>query len=389
MAPESRAEDTRQATRVTLIGMVLDSILGVGKILIGVIFSSYALVVDGIHSFSDVVSDIMVLALARLARQEPDAEHPYGHERIETFGTVLMGSLLVAVAGAIAWDSVQRLWLATPLDVPGWPVLLVAALSVASKEWIFRYTQRVGRKIGSDLIIANAWHSRSDALSSVIVFIGALGAIAGLAWLDGVAAVLVALIIARIGWDLAWENTKELIDTAMPAEASAQILKLARETEGVRGVHELRTRKMGQDFLLDLHLQVAPSISVSEGHQIGVKVTDTIRANFDNIRDVTFHIDPEDDDPDLDPDHRDLPGRSEVLAALKERWAPLLDFEHVGAIRLHYLGERVSIEVFLKSDQALNPSTKHIPSLHDEVNRRTRDLHWIGNVQLWITRPVP
>ncbi|MAL98498.1 cation diffusion facilitator family transporter [Hydrocarboniclastica marina] len=382
-----RADNMRQATKVTLIGMALDGALGAAKIVIGALFNSYALIVDGIHSFSDVVSDLMVLALARMARQEPDEGHPYGHERIETFGTVLMGGVLVAVAGAIAWDSVQRMWLGGSLGIPGWPVLVVAGLSVASKEWIFRYTRRVGTRIGSDLIIANAWHSRSDAFSSIIVFAGALGAMGGFAWLDGIAAILVALIIARIGWDLAWENVKELVDTAMPANDSAEILKLARTTEGVRDVHELRTRKMGQDFLLDLHLQVAPSISVSEGHQIGVRVTENIREAFGNIKDVTFHIDPERDE--RGPDHLDLPGRAAVLAALKECWEPLLDFNHVGTTRLHYLDERVSVEVFLNSDEAIKPSARAMPNLRAEAIRRAEDLPWLGSVRLWITRPVP
>lgn len=383
MQADIRAEQSQQAAKVTLIGMLLDACLGLAKVVIGSLFNSYALVVDGVHSFTDVASDIPVLLLSRMARQAPDKEHPYGHERIETFGTVMMGSLLIAVAAAIGWDSLQRFWQDLPPAIPGWPVLVVAAISVGSKEWIFRYTRAVGVRIGSDLLIANAWHSRSDALSSIIVFVGALGAIAGLAWLDTVAAVLVALIIARVGWNLAWESVKQLIDTAMPPQVTATILRLARETQGVRDVHSLRTRKMGQEFLLDLHLQVDPTISVSEGHQIGVRVSEQIREEFEDIRDISFHIDPEDDGNDLDPDRPELPDRPEVVAALQNSCQSLLDFDHIKPIRLHYLGEKVSVELFLQNERALRDSQLDLISLNQAITDAASDLPWLGKVRIW------
>lgn len=388
MDTERRLEHSRQASWVTLVGMLLDAGLGALKLLVGAVFNSYALMVDGIHSFTDVASDVLVLVLARMARQAPDEDHPYGHERIETFGTVLMGSLLIGVAGAIGWDSVQRIWDEVPPEVPGWPVLAVAALSVAGKEWIFRYTRAVGRRTGSDLLIANAWHSRSDALSSIIVFVGALGAIAGLPSLDTVAAVLVALIIARIGWSLAWENIKQLVDTAMPPKVSEAILRLALKTEGVRDVHLLRTRKMGQEFLLDLHLQVDPTISVSEGHQIGVEVSRRVRATFSDVRDISFHIDPENDGNDLAPERPALPGRQEVITALEDCWQPLLDFEHVDAVRLHYLRDKVSVELFLHGQQALRQGPRTTEQLRDEIMRAAADLAWLGRVRIWRVDPL-
>lgn len=390
MNDDLRIEQSRLASRVTLVGMALDASLGALKVIIGILFHSYALIVDGIHSFTDVASDVPVLVLSRMARQAPDQEHPYGHERIETFGTVLMGTLLVGVAGAIAWDSILRLWQETRPAVPGWPVLVVAALSVGSKEWIFRYTRAVGLRIGSDLLIANAWHSRSDALSSIIVFFGALGAIAGLVWLDAVAAVLVAAIIARIGWGLAWENIKQLVDTAMPPDVSDELLQLARGTDGVRDVHSLRTRKMGREFLLDLHLQVDPTISVSEGHQIGVQVSERIRARFDDIRDISFHIDPENDGNGmgLDGELPQLPSRPEVIAVLKGRWSSILDFEYVGPIRLHYLGEKVSVELFLNGDGAVRDSHLADSQLIETITQSSASLPWLGMVRVWKVQPL-
>jgi len=170
--------ELRSARRVTLVGLVLDALLGIFKVLVGFLYNSYALVADGIHSFSDVASDIMVLVLFRISREEPDEDHPYGHERFETLGAVILGSVLIALAGALAWEAVQRVW-STALLIPGWPVLVVALVSVLSKEWIYHYTLKVGKAVRSDLIIANAWHSRTDALSSIIVMLGASGAMLG------------------------------------------------------------------------------------------------------------------------------------------------------------------------------------------------------------------
>ncbi len=165
LTPDQRA---RAAIRCTWIGAVLDTVLGVAKIIVGWLFHSHALIADGIHSLSDVVTDFMVVIVVRLANVEPDKEHPYGHERFETLGTVLLGFLLVGVAGAMAYNSIQQLYSGEDILIPGWPTLIIAALSIVSKEAIFRYTQAIGKRLKSDLLIANAWHSRTDAYSSVI-----------------------------------------------------------------------------------------------------------------------------------------------------------------------------------------------------------------------------
>ncbi len=168
---QNLAGEKKAASRVTIIGMILDAVLGLIKVIAGALFHSQALLVDGIHSFTDVASDLVVLGVMRVSRKEPDQDHPYGHQRIETFGTLVLGSILIAVGAALAWENTLRLIEGKADIVPGWPVLLAAAVSVASKEWIYHYTRRVGLAIRSDLILANAWHSRSDALSSVVVLI--------------------------------------------------------------------------------------------------------------------------------------------------------------------------------------------------------------------------
>jgi len=180
-------KEKQAASRVTVIGIMLDAVLGLFKVVVGILFHSHALVVDGIHSFTDVASDLMVLGVMRISRRAPDEDHPYGHQRIETFGTLLMGSLLIAVGAALAWENVQRLFADDLTFSPGWPVLVVALLSVVGKEWIFCYTRKVGQEIRSDLIIANAWHSRTDAFSSAIVVLSTVGAMLSYLWLDTLA----------------------------------------------------------------------------------------------------------------------------------------------------------------------------------------------------------
>src|SRR5690606_1252250 len=198
-------KEKKAATRVTFIGMFLDAFLGIIKVIGGTLFNSQALLVDGIHSFTDVASDWVVLAVMRLSRKEPDADHPYGHQRIETLGTLVLGSILIAVGAALAWENILRLLTGEEQLVPGWPVLVAAAVSVAGKEWIYRYTRHVGMEIRSDLIIANAWHSRTDAFSSVVVLVSTIGAMLGFVWLDVVAAVVIAAIIVHIGWRFTWD----------------------------------------------------------------------------------------------------------------------------------------------------------------------------------------
>ncbi len=368
-------KEKHAASRVTIIGMVLDAFLGVIKVIGGTLFNSQALLVDGIHSFTDVVSDWVVLAVMRLSRKEPDADHPYGHQRIETLGTLLLGSILIAVGAALAWENVLRLLAGQELKVPGWPVLVAAAISVVGKEWIYRYTRRVGIRIRSDLIIANAWHSRTDAFSSVVVLVSTVGAMLGFVWLDVVAAVVIALIIIHIGWKFTWDSVKELVDTGLSEDDTNMLRAIAMDTDGVRNIHELRSRRMGHDILLDVHLVVRPEISVSEGHQIGMKVVAGMREAMGNIKDINFHIDAENDEKYPHPTEPDLPSREEIRDQISQA---LGDLPPHSKLRLHYLKNRVHLEIFVD---------EHHPA-PDLTNSRVRDLladhPWFGSVRVWV-----
>nr|BBJ04366.1 cation transporter [Marinobacter nauticus] len=369
-------QEKHAASRVTIIGMVLDAVLGVIKIIGGTLFHSHALVVDGIHSFTDVVSDWVVLAVMRLSRKGPDDDHPYGHQRIETLGTLLLGSILIAVGAALAWENILRLVSGEDLAVPGWPVLVAAGISVASKEWIYRYTRHVGMKIRSDLLIANAWHSRTDAFSSVVVLVSTVGAMVGYVWLDTLAAVVISGIIIHIGWKFTWDSVKELVDTGLSAEDTRVLRAIAMDTDGVRNVHELRSRRMGHDILLDVHLVVRPEISVSEGHQIGMKVVSGMRDAIDNIRDINFHIDAENDEYAPHQTDPNLPSREDIRHLLSQQLGELPPHSR---LRLHYLKNRVHIEVFLDEQ---HPA----PALTTESVREVLSSYpWFGSVRVWVS----
>ncbi|MDY6814931.1 MAG: cation diffusion facilitator family transporter [Pseudomonadota bacterium] len=365
------------ASRVTIIGMILDAILGVIKVIGGALFNSQALFVDGIHSFTDVASDLVVLGVMRISRQEPDEDHPYGHQRIETFGTLLLGSILIAVGAALAWENILRLIEGGISQVPGWPVLVAAALSVAGKEWIYHYTHRVGRAIRSDLIIANAWHSRTDAFSSVVVLLSTVGAMMGWEWLDVLAAVIIALIIIHIGWKFTWDSVKELVDTGLSQEDTQKLKAIARETDGVRNVHELRSRRMGHDILLDIHLVVRPDISVSEGHQIGNQVVSAMREELDNIRDINFHIDAE-NDQEQTPTSERLPSRKEIRQMLSETIGELPTHSR---LRLHYLKNKVHLELFFEAPDKSGDITT------EQVHEALEHYPWFGSVRIWQGEP--
>ncbi|WP_349343348.1 cation diffusion facilitator family transporter [Marinobacter sp. MMG032] len=374
---DSLAGEMRAASRVTIIGMILDAVLGVIKVIAGALFHSQALLVDGIHSFTDVASDLVVLGVMKVSRQEPDEDHPYGHQRIETFGTLVLGSILIAVGAALAWENTLRLIEGNVDTVPGWPVLVAAAVSVAGKEWIFRYTRHVGLKIRSDLIIANAWHSRTDAFSSIVVLVSTAGAMLGVIWLDVFAAVVIAGIIIHIGWKFTWDSVKELVDTGLSHEDTEMLKSIARDTDGVRNVHELRSRRMGHDILLDIHLVVRPEISVSEGHQIGMQVVSGMRDALDNIRDINFHIDAENDEDQPLTSER-LPSREDIRAVLARHIGEL---PHHSRLRLHYLKNKVHLELFL--DEYEEKTLFSSANIRDQL----RDYPWFGSVRVWVAGP--
>jgi len=339
-------ERYRQMRRVTLVGAGVDLALGLIKIVGGWFSHSQALMADGVHSLSDLATDALVLYAAKHAHAEADADHPYGHARIETAATAGLGVVLVLVGIGIAYDSVSALLSpAAPVVPEAWAIAL-AALSVVSKEAVYHYSMRYARRLNSDLLRANAWHSRSDAISSVVVIIGVGGALLGYTYLDAVAAVLVAVLIGKIGFDVAKSSVSELIDTGLDTDELEDLRDTIQSVDGVENLHLLRTRRMAGQVLVDVHLILSdPRVSVSEGHQISETVRSVLRGRSEDIADVTVHIDPEDDEHAAPGKHLQL--RDQVLGRLGACWQHLPAAEQIRHVSLHYLNGKIHVEVEL------------------------------------------
>ncbi len=346
--PEVPDADVRfQASRrVTVIGAVVNLLLAIGKTIMGVLGNSQALVADGVHSFSDLVTDAMVLVASQHGSKAADEDHPYGHARIETAMTAGLGAILITVAAGNSIDAGERLFNPEERLRPGVLALVAAALSVFANEGLFRYTLRVARRVRSNLLKANAWHHRSDALSSIVVIVGVGGTMAGLDYLDAIAAVGVALMVAKMGWDLAWNSLRELVDTSLDAKTVKAIRDELKQVDGVHSVHELRTRRMGPDALVDVHVLVDPELSVSEGHHVSETARSRLIRRFEEVQDVLVHIDPEDDEtsrPSVG-----LPSRNALLEELRPRWRAIFgEGLEEKKVTLHYLDWRVRLEVVL------------------------------------------
>lgn len=375
ITPQQRKQETN---RITLWGVAVNLVLAVIKIAGGLIGQSQALLADGIHSLSDLASDAMVLLAVKHAAEDADEDHPYGHARYETLATVALGILLIAVAGGIAYDAILRLEHPDEIAVPALFTLIIAAISIVSNEGLYHATRVVAQKIHSPLLEANAWHHRSDAVSSIVVLIGIGATYIGYPVLDSIAAILVALMIAKIGLDLSRQSIQELVDTALEPEMVEHIKKTILDIDDVRQLHMLRTRRMGHNALVDVHIQVPPKLSVSEGHHITETVETSLKDKFEDINDVTVHIDPEDDETSASCKH--LPLRSELLLMLSNEWTKHDVFKNIDDVTLHYLDGHVHVEACLPIHYL--QELKDADSLKQDFNELNSHISYIGKSQL-------
>ncbi len=335
-----QTERYKQAKRVTLIGALINTLLGVMKLIGGVFFHSHALIADGIHSFSDLITDTMVLFASKYGSQDADESHPYGHQRIETAATFLLAQILILAGAGIAWDAIDEI-LNHASTIPGFLALPIALFSILANEALFHYTRHVGRHIHSDLIVANAWHHRSDAASSTVVLLGLLGSLAGFHFLDPLAAIIVGLMIIKMGWNYGWNSVKELVDSAADPQMLLKIENIIYSVHGVKKIHQLRSRLMGQDVFIDVHIQVAPVISVSEGHFIAQHVHNALVQQIERVKDVTVHVDPEDDE--LSQPSLHLPNRHLLEQTLLKKWQR--EYPEIHSWVIHYLDGKLSIDL--------------------------------------------
>ncbi len=344
MVQDALQARTAAITRTAIVGAVVNLVLSAIKIAGGILGQSQALIADGIHSFSDLLTDLLVWLAGRRAAQCPDREHPYGHGRYETVATLVLGGLLALVAVGIGWDAGHRLFIPEELLRPA-PMTLYAALaSILIKEWLYQYTLAYARRVRSQMLRANAWHHRSDAISSIVVLVGVAGTMAGLPYLDAVAAVLVAVMIAHIAWKLGSEAVRELVDTGLDTERLAVVRQTILSVGGVRDLHMLRTRRLGGFASADVHILVDPRVSVSEGHMISVLVERRLKHQIDELTDVTVHIDPEDDEAAAPCSA--LPLRAEAMIRLSRLWDTIPEAGLRHRTVLHYLNGKIDVEAY-------------------------------------------
>lgn len=373
MNSRQREERQRAMRNTSIVGALVNLALTIGKVFFGIIGQSHALIADGIHSLADLSTDLMVWVAAKYSTQPADEQHPYGHARIETMFTVVLGVVLILTAGTIAWDAANRLLNPESLLHPTPIVLIVAFISIVANEGLYQYTMIAARKHRSGLLKANAWHHRSDAISSVVVLLGVAGSLMGIAYLDAFASVVVAFMIAKIGWDQGWNSIRELIDTGLEPSQLKAIKKLIHNIEGVNGVHMLRTRRMAGSSIVDVHIQVDEFLSVSEGHRISEHVRQILLESNKDIVDVAIHIDPEDDETSDPSNH--LPLRAEVMQDLRRVWQDELEYVDLDKVVLHYLDGRVHIEVFCSKDQPHD--------LNERLIEKAEALDYTGSVDLY------
>jgi cation diffusion facilitator family transporter len=335
----------RASRRVTRTSILVNVGLAAAQVIMGIVGRSQALVADGVHTLSDILTDLMVLFALKHGAKEADEDHPYGHGRIETAVTVFLGLALIGVAVGIALNAGLRLADTAKVPGPSPLTMAVALLTIVSKEGLYRYTLHIAKRVRSNLLRANAWHHRSDAISSVIVLVGIGGTLAGIPHLDGIAAVGVAMMIAKIGWELGWNAVKELVDTALDAEEVEHIKQTILGVDGVRSLHLLRTRRTGGQALVDVHILVDGTISVSEGHQISESVRHRLIREVDSVTDVLVHIDPEDDETAAP--SAGLPLRHQLMDTLRARFSHIDAASRIENITLHYLEGKIDVELLL------------------------------------------
>lgn len=377
MDAEQRAQARDQAMRNTsVVGAVVNLVLTVVKVIFGIVGQSHALIADGVHSLADLSTDLMVWFAAKYSNQPADKEHPYGHARIETAFTVGLGVVLIVTAAGIVFDSVQRLLNPETLLQPTPIVLLIAVISILANEGLYQYTIGAAKQFNSGLLKANAWHHRSDAISSIVVLVGVAGSLMGLPYLDAFAAVGVALMIGHIGWTQAWSSLRELVDTGMEPKTAAALKRIIGNVEGVRGVHMLRSRRMGGMYLIDVHIVVDERLSVSEGHKISEYVRLKLIDSHEDISNALVHIDPEDDS--LAVLCADLPLRREVLADLRRVWAEVLDASELDRAVLHYLNGQVHVDL-VRSMQAADEQAQ---AFNQCLQEKVKALKYIGEVRV-------
>ncbi len=290
-AEHNPAERAAAALRSTLVSVGANLFLTVTQIAVGLLAKSQGLVADGVHSLSDLVADFVVLFANHHSKKDADEDHAYGHQRFETAASLVLGVLLLVVGVGMLWSAFLKLQDPDTVQTVHIIALWVAGGALVIKESLFRYMLWVAKRVKSSMLVANAWHARSDAASSLVVGIGIVGNLAGYRILDPIAALIVGFMVAKMGWGFSWDALHDLMDRAVDEKEVQAIHSTLVETPGVRGVHDVRTRKMGDMIVVDAHIEVDATISVEAGHDIAVEARQRVLQRH-RVLSLMTHVDP-------------------------------------------------------------------------------------------------
>ncbi|MBW6497650.1 MAG: cation diffusion facilitator family transporter [Bacteroidales bacterium] len=288
----------KEANKVTWIGFFSNLVLTVFKLIAGILGNSAAMIADAAHSVSDFVTDLVVVGSLKVSSKPKDGNHKYGHGKVETLATAFVGIVLVIVGLGILYTAGRNIFVhyrIEPIQSPGMVALYAAIISIIIKEILYRYTIVVGKRINSKVVVANAWHHRSDAFSSIGTVIGIGGAIfLGPRWviLDPLAAIVVSFFILRVAISISFESLAELIETSLPKSQEKEILEIAGGVEGVHNPHDLKTRKIGNDIAIDLHINVQRDLNIEEAHDITVEIENCLRKKYGQDTHISIHTEP-------------------------------------------------------------------------------------------------
>jgi cation diffusion facilitator family transporter len=373
--PPEDATRFEEGQRITWVSVGVNIVLTAMQLVVGFVAHSQSLIADAMHTLSDIVADAFVLFANRKGAEAADADHPYGHGRFETAASLVLGLLLAGTGAGILIAAAGRLQDIGSAPPVGVAAMWAALFTLAAKEGLFRYMLAKAERLRSPMLVANAWHARADALSSLVVAAGIAGALIGFNFADAVAAIIVGAMIVRAGFRFAWAAIRELIDTGLSGEEVEAIRATIGSTPGVLSMHELRTRRMAHQVLVDAHVQVNPRISVSEGHRIAESARQRVLDLHPEVLDVLVHVDAENDL--LANAAVQLPGRAELLAHLRRVLE--IDPPEFERTMLHYLGTRVEAEVFLPAGYA---DEIRLASLRQRVAAVLADDPWFSAIRL-------
>ncbi len=288
ISPEERV---RAASKTTWVSVFVNLFLSIFQIVVGIFAKSQGLIADGIHTLSDLIADFIVLFANHHSQKDADEDHPFGHYRFENAASFILGLLLLGVGVGMLVVATEKIL--NPEQIPKVQAvaLYIAMLALVGKEFLFRYMLKVAKKVKSSMLVANAWHARSDAASSLVVMVGIGGNLLGYPILDPIAALIVGLMIIKMGWEFGWEALSDLMDRAAAEHEIQAIEQTFLATEGILGVHNIRTRKMGDMIIVDAHIEVDGTLNVRQGHDISVNARNRVMQQH-RVIDVITHIDP-------------------------------------------------------------------------------------------------